>query len=136
MCGPRQLFFFQGGPEMPKGWTHLAEVSRSEMHSNLHVQNPHHPALQLPNPQAWRVSTSSHLAEGEHAAQRQPWPAGVMLPRETRNSSSLPSSFNTFINRHLLLTLFFLNQAVNFYYKLKNEFLKNLNLTRYKRKNL
>ena len=21
MCGPRQLFFFQCGPEMPKGWT-------------------------------------------------------------------------------------------------------------------
>ena len=23
MCGPRQLFFFQFGPEMPKGWTLL-----------------------------------------------------------------------------------------------------------------
>ena len=23
MCGPRQLLFFQGGPDMPKGWTPL-----------------------------------------------------------------------------------------------------------------
>ena len=23
MCGPRQLFFFQGGTETPKGWTPL-----------------------------------------------------------------------------------------------------------------
>ena len=23
MCGPGQLFFFQRGPEMPKGWTPL-----------------------------------------------------------------------------------------------------------------
>ena len=25
MCGPRQLFFFQRGPEMPKGWTPLLD---------------------------------------------------------------------------------------------------------------
>ena len=25
MCGPRQLFLFQCGPEMPKGWTPLRE---------------------------------------------------------------------------------------------------------------
>ena len=25
MCGPRQLFFIQGGPEMPKGWTPLVD---------------------------------------------------------------------------------------------------------------
>ena len=25
MCGPRQLFFFQCGPEMPKGWTPLVD---------------------------------------------------------------------------------------------------------------
>ena len=23
MCGPKQLFYFQCGPEMPKGWTRL-----------------------------------------------------------------------------------------------------------------
>ena len=27
MCGPRQLLFFQCGPEMPKGWTPLLEAS-------------------------------------------------------------------------------------------------------------
>ena len=26
MCGPRQLFFFQCGPEMPKGWTPLTDL--------------------------------------------------------------------------------------------------------------
>ena len=26
MCGPKQLFFFQGGPEMQKGWTPLIVI--------------------------------------------------------------------------------------------------------------
>ena len=29
MCGPRQLFFFQCGPETPKGWTPLLRLSVS-----------------------------------------------------------------------------------------------------------
>ena len=28
MCGPRQLFFFQCGPEMPNGWTPLLLTQR------------------------------------------------------------------------------------------------------------
>ena len=28
MCGPRQLFFFQCGTEMPKGWTPLGQEQK------------------------------------------------------------------------------------------------------------
>ena len=33
MCGPRQLFFFQCGPETPKGWTSLQECSQAKIKS-------------------------------------------------------------------------------------------------------
>ena len=32
MCGPRQLFFFQCGPETPKGWTPLAICTMEGIH--------------------------------------------------------------------------------------------------------
>ena len=34
MCGPRQLFFFQCGPEMPKGWTPLLLEKKQSFSSN------------------------------------------------------------------------------------------------------
>ena len=34
MCGPRQLFFFQRGPEIPKGWTPLGAYT-GLLHSHL-----------------------------------------------------------------------------------------------------
>ena len=30
MCGPRQLFFFQCGPETPKGWTPLHSILKGQ----------------------------------------------------------------------------------------------------------
>ena len=37
MGGPRQLFFFQCGPEMPKGWTALVEDVSVCMHTHVCV---------------------------------------------------------------------------------------------------
>ena len=30
VCGPRQLLFFQGGPDMPKVWTPLLDVKNGQ----------------------------------------------------------------------------------------------------------
>ena len=35
MCGPRHLFFFQCGPEMPKGWTPLQYLPAQQMSNFL-----------------------------------------------------------------------------------------------------
>ena len=45
MCGPRQLFFLQCGPEMPKGWTPLyvkeeVKLSLSANNMILYIENP------------------------------------------------------------------------------------------------
>ena len=39
MCGPRQLFFFQCGPEMPKGWRPLILVPSLRLFSVLVTTN-------------------------------------------------------------------------------------------------
>ena len=52
MCGPRQLFFFQFGPEMPKGWTPLQGETillHGGGHSSLTFQGLQHPHQHSPS---------------------------------------------------------------------------------------
>ena len=40
MCGPRQLFFFQGGPETPEVWTPLDYRVRMDTDAEIYLSKP------------------------------------------------------------------------------------------------